>query len=712
MKVITPNLDQAITRTSIQLQQQVEIVNTDDFQDRQGYGSEQPIPIEAPIIPSSAPMSHVMPPSSAPMSHVIPPSAPMSHVIPPSSAPMNHVMPQRETMIDDVPTRQSTRGEESPNLERMNQSGWDSSQDEANHTPTTPNHVHKFSYLHPTPGGVPYLTQQYSPKKHKTSVGSNGGSSTSLSSTNEPTQTILENTYGTGATSAHKSTTLLPSHQGYPPPSLTNSSTASSDNEEESEFTKALKKGKEKLVNSPATRKRSSTMPSNARRGIQHSHLATNSPVNSSKNAESTAPALREPLAAAIMRKIDSIRIDSSDQYKSSDEEDSFSKTPPTKLKSYIQPVKKEKAVPPAPKPKPQMQRAITVDPSLLLDDNRQSGTITNNNTDRLVQKEQEQNSDEESTGPVNWKSVLRPVKRTESGRASPSPSDNRNNTSQIQSPRRGSLKKPIEQVVNDLTQFGIDTGDYLPPPLPVNAYRLSVEFHDIPPPEDFLSLAGAETRETNTDHIIGPPSLNRIDDYPSPPPPPPPNSSPPREPLDHSQLIGVRFPPLSKRAATLPASTNEDKVPCPIPSPMHPSSFDADMESEPILPPQEFTHRSEDQGFEIPTPPGFEISTPLPEEIVVGKKSDLDQAIRELQLLSEDLTIAPAKTSKGTPSAHSGQQLDSSPKQQQQQPSTLPSSSTVYEPPMTVDNNAVFIPPPTRSRSSTSSSNVSSLTR
>ena len=705
MKVVAPNLDPA-TRTSVQLQQQVEIINTTNSLDRHTYRrqqEEQPVRAEVPV--------------------------------PSSLAHTSHAMPQRETVIDEVPLRQPTRGEESPNLERINQSGWDSSQDEANHTPGTPNRVQKFSYLHPTPivASTPPLTHKYSTGKHTAaaSLSSNQSSSTSLSSMNEP------NHLSASESSASKTATLPP-QRGYP--AGFGSSPTSSDNDEESEFTKALKKGKDKLVNSPAIRKRSSTLPSNARKHIQRGHPASresHTPDTRKKSAESpeknTAPIFREPLAAALIRKIDSVRFDS-DRAKSSDEEDSFSQTPPTKLKSHSQPpvVQKEKVAPPAPKPKPQMQRANTVDPRLLdTNTGRQQTWNSSSSTDIIRSTQPTKNDDDESTsdgdgsgGRMDWKSVLRPVKRTDSGRASPGPPEvhrsrsNSNNSLPQQSPRRGSLKKHIDHVVNDFTQFDVDSNQ-LPPPLPVNAInnRLSMDFLHLPPPDDFMSLVGAETGETSTDHLVGPPPLPPPSHYnmgghsPSPPPPPPPDSSPPREPLDHSQLAGVRFPPLTKKSAALPPPITEEeghfKVPSPIPSPKNPSSFDTGTESETtILPPHEFTHRNEEQGFEIPMPPGFEIPTPPTQEEAVKRKGspDLDQAIRELQLLSEDLTAAPAQSPVEQDQVE--QKVDESVRQ----------TDTVTHPhgtskPTTTADSPVFTPPP-RSRSSTSSSNVSSLTR
>ena len=698
LKVITPVLDHTL-RTSVQLQQQVEVVNTTNSLDRQDLMRRDKLPVSLPA--NSKP-----PPLSEGSSHM--------------------TLLQRETVIDDVP-RQPTKGQESPSLERINQSGWDSSQDEAGNTPGTPNHTQKFSYLQPGMS-LPLMRQHSPPKKPKTQSPSQSGMMPVSSAKNEPVQTVST------STAADKSYTLPP-QKSYPP--LTGvPDSADEEEEEESEFTKALRKGKEKLVNSPAIRKRSSTMPSRPRNTVQRGHFASreqsNSPFTSARSStEKTAPAIKQPLAAAIMRKIDSIQI-GDDRDRSSDEEDSFSKTPPMRIKSHSQSVRKEKAAP-APKPKPQVRRANTVvDPSSMTDANTPSESCKGKIEDISIhhgmqlirgssgdvpihsKREREDKEQGEQSGRMDWKSMLRPVKRTESGRASPDPYDrNRSRSNSNQSPRKGQLGSGYDTTDNR-TQFGVES-DHLPPPLPAISNRLSMEILNLPPPDNFVSIPGVETGETSTDDIIShdiiPPPLHdrssRVS--PSPPPPPPPDSSPPREPFDHTKFAGVKFTERNKTGFMAPP-TNDEEVPSPLPSPMNPSSFDSDVaEPEAILPPQEFVPDREEygnKGFEILTPPGFEVPTPPVTTNHAGDKMepDLDDAIRQLQLLSEDLTTRPAGDSKVT--SPSGQYLHDA---SLTRPDTL--APNVSPEQMTIADSPAYTPP-VRSRSSTSSSNVSSLPR
>ena len=703
MKVITPILDTTL-RTSVQLKEQVEIMSSSNSLGRQRSN-------ERPVKRDNSFKTQFSAGGTPQMGTA--------------------TMPQRETVIDDVPlSRQSTKGGDSPNLERINQSGWDSSQDEASNVPTTPSRVQKFSYLHPA-NGPPY-SQQYSPtrKQKVPPMAYHQGSSTSLSSTSDSSQTVQERE---NILLASKSATLPPAALGFQIPPM-GSSEEEEEEEEESAFAKALKVGKEKLVNSPAIRKRSSTMPSSmknrSRPAIKRSPAESpffgnkRSPPSAEKASsafnqpQASTPTFKQPLAAALMRKIDSVRIDNEQVTKSSDEDDPFSKTPPTRSKIQQPGAMEKSPPPPAPKPKSQMRRAYTVDP-------RYQGTGLENGSSHpppfgssvdvpAEGAREEQHSDEEtSSGRMNWKSGLRPVKRTELGKGSPAPPDiprGRNNSSGSnslnQSPRRAPLP-PSEPVANNLTPFAVDP-DHLPPPLPANAIdnRLSINFLNLPPPAEFMLVPGAEIGETSTDPTSGyhqgsRPSSGRTLRTPSPPPPPPPDSSPPREPVDTSPLVGVKFPPLTKQTA-LTAYTQDDtpfKVPSPIPSPMNAGSFET--ETEPILPPNEFIPTSELQGFRIPTPPGFEIPTPPNDDFAsTSNGSDLNEAIRQLQLLSEGLGADTSPQSKPRQDELSGKKPEAV-----HGPPVVPEPATVPEVP-------VHLPPSSRSRSSTSSSNVSSLNR
>lgn len=648
MKVITPLLDPTM-RTSVQLQQQVEISNNSNTLDQRDRPRMDELPAKTDTLPSAFTMGHT-----------------------------------RETVIDDVPRQQLRKGEESPSLDRINQSGWDSSPDEAVPTPESSNHRQKFSYLSSGAGTLP-ITHKHSPRQHTLPSPSQSSKAKPFLSKNERAQTFSENTViGKSAT--------LSSHQQRDQPA----SSSSSDEEVESEFTKAVKKGKANLTNSPA-RKRSSTMPSKATRG--RSLAGTNkdnsnsreSGLKTSKNAPSM---ISQPLAQAIMRKIDSIRINQEDEFSDDEEEP---KNSPPRPKSYSG--SKDKAAPPAPAPKPQMRRADTVDPSCIggVDKGAKYSSQLSSTSDKQAQSDKEESLEEES-GTMNWKSVLRPVQRTASGRGVDDYSRSRSNSSGsiTKSPRKTHVK-PSEttsgfgnEVNNGYQHSGRDP-DVLPPPLPIINNRLSAEFLELPPPVDFMSVPGVETGETNTDDIIPPPRHRARDSEssPSPPPPPPPDSSPPRELLNNSgDLAGLQF------SNGLPAVTHErdaDNVPSPIPSPLNPSSFDADIESEALMPPYEFTlskGAQDNVGFEIPTPPNDDRVTSQ-SNMATHKEPDLDEAIRQLQQLSDDLTPTPVEKNK-----------HSSPKKSEM--STLKTDE-----PVTVKDSQIYVSP-ARNRSSTSSSNVS----
>lgn len=757
MKVITPSLDSTL-RTSVQLQKQVEIMSSSNSLNHQSSNESEVrrgISFKGTFSSSS------------------------------SFDPSPGSIPHRETVIDDVSLstqqqqRQPSRGGESPNLERLNQSGWDSSQDEGNNAPGTPGRMQKFSYLHPPTSSAlssssSPLTRQYSPtKKQKAFVPPptyQGSSSTSLSSMSESSQAAPENI---STFMANKYTTLPPAQKPIPASLHTSSSDDNEEDEEEEErgesaFTKALKLGKEKLTNSPAIRKRSSTMPSSMRNrapqfGV-HSH--DKSPAESPHTvAEKPHPfatsTFKQPLAAALMRKIDSVRIDNDENDNWSDEDDSFTKTPPARSRSHTS----EKAPPPPatkPKPKPLMKRAhTTVDPRHLDDPQNDAAPISplkqqplrGKSVDIQAEKEGKEKSvreddedDEEGggSGRMNWKSVLKPVKRTGSGRASPAPearspfssASSSNHQSPLKSPQHTSIESST--TTNNLASYEMEYNN-LPPPLPQDAIgnRLSVDFLNLPPPADFMLVSGVETGETSTDitgnspalsHRSSRPSSSRTGrSSPSPPPPPPPDSSPPRENFNRSPLAGVRIPPLTKQPP-LPVQYEDDsfKVPSPIPSPLNTGSFDDHSTTDPgaILPPSQFITSSEgnrESGFSIPTPPGFEIPTPPSEGTVAttgvvaadggdlnksDTPSDLNEAIRQLQMLSDDLSVtalAPAPARNVSPQSNKSREEVK-----------IKTESHHGVSPSKLTDTPSPIPPPAShsSRSSTSSSIVSSLAR
>ena len=786
MKVITPLLDPTL-RTSIQLQKQVEISNSSNSLDRRDAKKRDQVPIKIDTLKKS-------------------PTAQRT-----SKKPQRETeKPQRETVIDDTPRQQTSRGQESPGLDRINESGWDSSQDEATQATTSLGQPAKFSYLQPLP-----TTRRDSPQMRSATPPAPSSLVTPTPSTKNEPQTTHRAFEGTAIS---KSSTL-PSLPSKDYPGFADSSN-SSENEEESDFTKALKKGKANLANSPALRQRSSTMPSKPLTPGQRNRLKSYDSESTQGHSDPTrtgmrkvhsemnsAPAVRLPLAAAIMRKIDSIKIEHQDEF--SDEEED---TPPMKAKSYSV-SQSETSIPPAIKPKPQIRRGYTVDPSSMENGRERVPVVQDREvepspiwhaelkksatTQKQTTSDGEDSSDGES-GVMNWKSVLRPLKRTESGRASPGPDDqsSRSNTAsdirpvrhvQLKSSTSAPLAKVLEsdqqshatgtsrgqlntsndglittpdvyettmqeslqeihwrsnrdnkQAISDSrkplrSQPAVES-DLLPPPLPASHNLPSEEFVDLPPPVDFMSLYGVETGETSTDDVIPPPAhdgfYNEVS--PSPPPPPPPDSSPPRESLDTSELNGVKFPTPEKRANAadhaVPPMADEVKVPSPIPSPLYPSSFD-DAESEALMPPQEFTHTREknferedeqsDTGFEIPTPPEL-VSMPGRSNKNGNSEQDLDEAIRQLQQLSDNLSTTQAgpqqtslKSSPEKPKApRDGVAMTTRPVAKPEAPrdgvamTTRPVAKSEKDSKMTVADSPVYTPPVRRS--SASSSNLS----
>ena len=788
MKVITPLLDPTL-RTSIQLQKQVEISNSSNSLDRRDAKERDQVPIKIETLKKSPTSQRT------------------------SKKPQRETeKPQRETVIDDIPRQQTIRGQESPGLDRINQSGWDSSQDEATQATTGLSQPAKFSYLQPLP-----TTRHDSPQMRSATPPAPSSLVTPTPSTKNEPQTTH---WAFEGTTISKSSTL-PSLPSKDYPGFVDSSN-SSENEEESDFTKALKKGKANLANSPALRQRSCTMPSKPLTTGQRSRLKSYGSESTQGHSDPTrtgmrkvhseknyAPAVRLPLAAALMRKIDSIQIEHHDEF-SEEEED----TPPMRAKSYSV-SQSETSIPPAIKPKPQIRRGYTVDPGSMENGRERVPVVQDREvepsptwhaelkksatTEKQTTSDGEDSSDGES-GVMNWKSVLRPLKRTESGRASPGPDDqsSRSNTAgDIRPVRHVQLKSstsaPLAKVLeSDQQNHATDTSrgqlytsnddlittpdvyettmqeslqeihwrsnrdnkqaisdsrkplrsrpavesHLLPPPLPASHNLPSEEFVDLPPPVDFMSLYGVETGETSTDDVIPPPAhdgfYNEVS--PSPPPPPPPDSSPPRESLDTSELDRVKFPTPEKRAnaadhAVSPMA-DEVKVPSPIPSPLYPSSFDdADMESEALMPPQEFTHTREknfereveqsDTGFEIPTPPEL-VSMPGRSNKNGNSEQDLDEAIRQLQQLSDNLSTSQAgpqqtslKSSPEKPKApRDGVAMTTRPVVKPEAPrdsvamTTRPVAKSEKDSKMTVVDSPVSTPPVRRS--SASSSNLS----
>ena len=726
IKVITP-LSNPSMRTSIQLQKQVEISNSSPTTDRRDIPrtDSPPVKLEASRKP-------------------------------PALSGLDE-QPERETVIDGGPSHRG-KGRESPNLDRIHQMGWDSSQsqdEESTHTPTSLGHAEKFSYLSPTAAYSMSPTKLEAPKLRSVTP-----PPTTSSDAPKPTSykhNAPRAVYGKAAITKGATLPALPM-KDYP--QLFHSS-QSSESDEESDFAQALKKGRKKLNNSPSQRHRSNTMPSrdNVSPVSSNSHLEAQ--LKEVKQKWSTAPgqsvtrsgmkhtksdttpvSSNQPLVAAIMKKIDSVRIEHSDGFSSDEEEEQI--RPRTKLPP------KEKSPPPPPvRPKPQFRRAHTVDfpsstgkeedtvgPSSAGADTARplspwAASFKKSTGSKEPIKEEPEEDKEQIDGVMNWKSVLRPVKRTESGRAceGPTPSDQSKSsgtgekqpvrqvqpnpkatspvakvfenelqkqknvnggaasansgceTLQLYEPAKASITssaicKTTAQGSFDASYWRIEAtsgqsvtkaplenqvsmeSELLPPPLPPIDNRLSNEFIDVPPPVNFVSVIGANPGESSTDDFIPPPMQDEFDGGPpSPLPPPPPDSSPPREPLDSSKLDGIKFPTPEKQEDSLePPPEGDIKVPSPLPSPLQPSSFDTEMESEMLLPPLEFNQgkdraRKDEVGFELPPPQQNSHFHPPPSGKAESKgaEKDLEQMIQQLQQLSNNLDTAPSEPSRET---------------------------------------------------------------
>ena len=618
--------------------------------------------------------------------------------------------PERETVIDGGYPAMA-RGQESPGLDRIDQMGWDSSQDEEKiPTPTLFGKSEKFSYLNP----IVIHTMPSS------KVESSRMQSISPPSPLPP----QEENYNYGALESNQRACRKASKsQSSTPPYLPQKDypqfghlSESSESENESDFAQALKKGRKQLANSPyQQRHRSSTMldkgrPSNPSLGSQlerqikevqqkwnkgSSHGPSTAPKNLSKNTKVDAASAfsTQPLAAAIMRKIDSIQIESSDGSSSEEEQG----TPQIKTSMRISTEKSEQ--PPPVQPKPHFRRVQTVEVS----DWRGNGECTMNSSSKKqlnstlkssttgIESSSKNGQDvrlNEASGLMNWKSALQP---TESGRKHKGPSIERtrsdissqsppvrqfstkstaansapkvfNSTSKGMSSNNFSQKTakrydPAETTFknsplyksnaqhsfneNPITQIGKLSmeSQELPPPLPPVDNRLSSEFVDLPPPVSFVSVAGSSVGEFTTDDFIPTPAQDESDDEGSlsSPPPPPPDTSPPREPFDGGSIDSIKFP-----------TTKEDVTfPSPLPSPLHPSSFDADIGTAMLLPPHEFTHpqgppssvEEYEIGFQLPTTQKKVDTFPLSSEVGLGRASnDFDEMIHQLQQLSVNL--------------------------------------------------------------------------
>lgn len=761
IKVITPLSNPSI-RTSIQLQKQVEISNSSPTTDRRDFPST-----DSPFVKLEA--------SSRP----------------PALSGLDEE-PERETVIDGGPPYRG-KGRESPNLDRIHQMGWDSSQsqdEESIHTPSSLGHAEKFSYLSPTTAYSMSPTKLEAPKLRSVTPPPPTSSDASQSARYKHDAPRAD--YGKAAISKVSTLPALPM-KDYP--QFVHSS-QSSESDEESGFVQALKKGRKKLSTSPSQRHRSNTMPSRDNISPVSSNSSLEAQLKEVKQKWSTAPgqsAMRsrmkhtksdttplssnQALVAAVMKKIDSVQIDNSNGFSSDEEEEQI--RPRTKLPP------KEKSPPPPPvRPKPQFRRAHTVD--LASDTGKEedntigplsagantvqphsqwAGAFKKSMGSRGTIKEEPEEDQERTDGVMNWKSVLRPVKRTESGRAceGPTPPDQSKSsgtgerqpvrqvqpnpkatspvakvfenelqkqknvsggaaspssgheTLQLYEPAKASvtssaMHKTTAQGSFDASYWSAEASsgqsvakaplqnqasmesELLPPPLPPVDNHLSTEFIEVPPPVNFVSVTGANPGESSTDDFLPPPMQDEFDGGPpSPLPPPPPESSPPREPLNSCEFDGIKFPTPEKQDDSLePPPESDIKVPSPLPSPLQPSSFDTDMESEMLLPPHEFNQgkdraKQDEVGFELPPPQQKLHFLPPPSGKAKSKEAekDLDQMIQQLQQLSNNLDTSASKPSKKTlgtgPSA--SEKIENT-EHKERDMNTATSSSSLHTPP------------------------------
>ena len=693
IKIITP-LSNRSTRTSIQLQKAVEVTESNSLSTNHRANSI-PVPIK-----------------------VDPPRQPQ---------PLLELdeATERETVIDDSYPN-VTRGQESPSLDRINQMGWDSSQDEEKiPTPTFFGKSEKLSYLNT----ITMHTMPSSKVEQSRTQLNAPQFSHPPQEENHNYDALESNKKAYREASKSKSSTIpyLPQKDFQKFSHLSESS----ESENESDFAQALKKGRQQLANSPyQQRYRSNTMPNKGQPSNQSLESQVERKIkdvqnkwnNGSSHSPSTAPKnflektkvnnaskfSTQPLAAAIMRKIDSIQLESSDEFSSEEEQG----TPQSKTSMQISTKVCEQ--PPPVQPKPHFRRMQTVD----ISDWRSNGKCTMSSSSKKQPTPTLQSSTTgiESSSKngqdghlMNWKSALRPVKTTESGRKHEESSSiecTRSDTSSQSPPiqqfstkttainsatkvfnskskgERETCYDPAEKMFkssplhkskvqrsfneNPMAQIGKLSveSEELPPPLPSVNNRMSSEFVSLPPPVSFVSVPGSSAGESSTDDFIPPPTQDELDDEGSVSSPPPlPDTSPPREPLDGSIIDNTKFPTTKEENTKRLPCYQDMTFPSPLPSPLHPSSFDADIETAMLLPPDEFMHpqgppsfmEESEVGFQMPTTQKKVDTFSLSSEADLGRASkDFDEMIHQLQQLSVNLdtTSSQPKNEKQTRAA------------------------------------------------------------
>ena len=394
------------------------------------------------------------------------PKAPVNHQSG-SSHSLDEIHESTPDLKETVIGGGSRRFRESPVLARIDRSGWDSSQSQEEESPIQ---TDKYAFLYHVPPTLPL------PVGGSTTVKSYPIPSPKDKRLNQPAPEKGRNAQ---LMKLHQKSATLPRlpPRDYPKMSSTSVGTVASDpeeEEEESEFARALRKGKEKMRNSNlelSGRSTSQTLPTNVEEenstptsstaapdtqvaktqlsptgGFltnlasqirqasedRNTRLTLNQPrlTEVSKNGEPLSPLHGNSIAQALSQKIDLLNIntrnDSSDEFESP-------KSSPAGIRPKANAVelqKDAKVTPPLLKPKP-LRKANTdmgfqlPSPQTLSDENETSfpWSIKLKQTpkgERKVLKGEDSETEvgRGEDGNVNWKSILKPA--TTSGRVSP----------------------------------------------------------------------------------------------------------------------------------------------------------------------------------------------------------------------------------------------------------------------------------------------------
>ena len=501
----------------------------------------------------------------------------------------------------------------SPNLPRANKSDWDLSQEDDSPGPQS---QAGFSYHVPATNSTKTYSQVKTYPISQPSVDIPGQESPDFGSSRKQVLYVLQK----GSTLPALPTKDYPRLQEY---ASSNDSSDNDDEEDQSAFALALRKGKEQLEhqggdNKKEYRPRAYTAPGTPplrgsplvnRQMAQTDKISsqddqTLSPLQQqilkankdrserimlnqprltslSGKEESNNNALkRNPLARAMSEKIDSIYFDTAD-FGGSDEE--YNNSPYKSPQRIALPKTKSvsndnsegalkgspKVPPPATKPKPKKQMGEATPPVSRREEQSPSPLpweVKLKSTPKQERKQQHKENKAEE-GIVDWKSVLKPASTSkESPHISKQPS-----APDIQPANNQGLSvKKIS--VESQSSF------QLPPPLPVIEEKF-MTFVEIAPPVDF---------STESEDVLLPNTLPSPSN--SPLPPPLPDSSPPPKPPTSTPDIFI-FPEVIGNTSSQPAHSREvsrsPELPSPLVSPK-PTSVNGDrqLSTSPLTPP------------------------------------------------------------------------------------------------------------------------------